>query len=390
MRSKRVLRTMQIGGFALVLLAVLMMWVNSRSGATANASEAQAAPSLPVVETLTLEYSPMRYWSSFSGRLTAVDSAQLRPLVSGTVQQVLFSDGEQVEAGQTLFIIDPRPFEARLSQANALLHSAKSAEQLAGTEFERASALAGNKAISESIRDTRENDLSVAKSLVASAQAQVVEAELDLEYAYVRAPFSGRVGRAEVTVGNIVQAGPTAPVLTSLVSLEKLYAEFDVDEESYFRIVRSRNTNNSEGERPLTAIVPVEIAIEGQGGVVHRANLHAFDNQLNEDSGTIRARAIVQNLDSSLIPGVFVSVRIGTAQEMPTLLVPERAISVSQSKRFAYVVNADDKVEYREVTLGQTIDKQRVVLSGLNRGDRVIVNGLQRISNNMQVVVAAL
>ena len=390
MMSKTVLRAVQIGLFTLVLGGIAVVAMNAISGSsTANASAAEAPPSLPTVETITLENTPMRHWSSFSGRLTAVDSAQLRPLVSGTIEQVLFEDGDEVEQGQTLFVIDPRPFEARLAQARAALQSAESAAQLAETEFNRANALAQNKAVSESIRDNRANDLHIAQSQLASAQAHEIEAALDLEYAYVKAPFSGRVGRAEVTVGNVVQAGPNAPVLTSLGHLERLYAEFDVDEETYFRIVRSRNDNSSEGERALSAIVPVEITIQGQDDRVYQATLYAFDNQLDESSGTIRARAIVPNLDSSLIPGVFANVRIGTAQETSTLLVPERAISVSQSKRFVYVVNADDKVEYREVTLGQSIDGQRVVLSGLSRGERVIVNGIQRVRNDMQVAVAS-
>lgn len=390
MMSNTVLRTAQIGLFTLVLGGMAVIAMNAVSGSsTANASAAEAPPSLPTVETITLENTPMRHWSSFSGRLTAVDSAQLRPLVSGTIEQVLFEDGDEVEQGQTLFVIDPRPFEARLAQARAALQSAESAAQLAETEFNRANALAQNKAVSESIRDNRANDLHIAQSQLASAQAQEIEAALDLEYAYVKAPFSGRVGRAEVTVGNIVQAGPNAPVLTSLVNLERLYAEFDVDEENYFRIVRSRNDNSSEGERALSSIVPVEITIQGQDDRVYRASLYAFDNQLDESSGTIRARAIVQNLDSSLIPGLFANVRIGTAQETPTLLVPERAISVSQSKRFVYVVDADNKVQFREVTLGQSIDGQRVVLSGLSRGERVIVNGIQRVRNDMQVAVAS-
>ncbi len=390
MMSKAVLRTMQIGLFTLVLGGVAVLGMNAISGSSANANAADAPPSLPRVETLTLENTQMRHWSSFSGRLTAVNSAQLRPLVSGTIQKVMFADGDEVKQGQTLFVIDPRPFEARLAQAKAALQSAESAATLAQTEFRRASDLADNKAVSESIRDNRSNDLHIAESQLASAQASVFEAELDLEYAYVKAPFAGRVGRAEVTVGNIVQAGANAPVLTSLVNLESLYAEFDVDEESYFRIMRSVNGNASDGERALSSVVPVEVAIQGMGDIVHQASLHAFDNQLDEGSGTIRARAIVQNIDGSLIPGVFANVRIGTAQETPVLLVPERAISVSQSKRFVYVVNADDRVEYREVTLGQSLDGQRVVLSGLNAGERVIVNGIQRVANDMQVAVASI
>ena len=354
------------------------------------ASAEDATPALTSVETVTAEYSALRQWRDFSGRLQAVDAAQIRPLVSGTVEKVLFQDGAQVEKGQTLFVIDPRPFEAKLQHARASLTSAESDLVLAQVEFDRAEALAGNQAVSKSIRDTRENSLHIANAVRESARAQVAEAELDLEYAYVKAPFAGRVGRAEVTVGNVVQAGPNAPVLTSVVSLEQLYAEFDVDEDTYFRIMLGSSNGQSDGERPVVSGVPVEVTVGSGRHVMHQASLYAFDNQLDENSGTIRARAILENVDRSLIPGVFINVRIGTIDTQPTLLVPERAINVSQSKRFVYIVNADDIVEYREVTLGDSLESQRVILSGLERGDRVIVNGVQRVMSDMQVSVTQI
>lgn len=381
--------------FKLSMMA-LVVWGIATAGflygtAPSNSASAQdAVPTLTAVETVTAEYSALRQWRDFSGRLQAVEAAQIRPLVSGTVHKVLFTDGAQVEQGQTLFVIDPRPFEARLQHARASLSSAESDLTLAQVEFDRADALADNLAVSKSIRDTRENALRIAKAVRESARAQVAQAELEVEYAYVKAPISGRVGRAEVTVGNVVQAGPNAPLLTSVVNLERLYAEFDVDEDTYFRILRSANNGESDGERPVVAGVPVEVAVGRGGNVVHKANLYAFDNQLDEHSGTIRARAIVENVDRSLIPGVFINVRIGTVDTQPTLLVPERAINVSQNKRFVYVVNANDIVEYREVTLGESLDRQRVVLSGIERGERVIVNGVQRVMSDMQVAVTQI
>ncbi|MEZ5527503.1 MAG: efflux RND transporter periplasmic adaptor subunit [Gammaproteobacteria bacterium] len=358
----------------------------TRQAPTANAAEQM--PALPVVDALTLELHPLRDWSSYSGRLQAVNAADIRPLVSGTIQQVLFADGAQVEAGQLLFVIDPRPFAARVQHARAALSSAESNEALARVEFERADSLVGNQAVSRSIRDARENDLRVAKAALESARAQLQEAELDLEYAYVKAPFAGRVGRAEVTIGNVVQAGGNAPVLTSLVSMDRLYAEFDVDEETYFRVMRSLSEGVSE--EPEQHSVPVEVALGAAQGAVHTASLVAFDNKLDESTGTVRARALVDNMDGTLIPGIFVSVRIGTADLVPSLLVPERAIGVNQDKRFVYVVNADNRVEYREVTLGQTLEQKRVVLTGLAPGDRVIVNGVQRVMSDMQVSVSQL
>lgn len=360
----------------------------------ANAADAPAS-TLTVVEAVTLDYTPLRSWSSFSGRLKAVEEAQIRPLVGGTLQQVMFEEGAQVQAGDTLFIIDPRPFEAALQHARASLAAAESQVTLARIEFERAEALVDNNVISRSLRDNRENDLNVALAQLDAARAEVATATLNLDYAHIKAPFAGRIGRAEVTAGNVIEAGANAPLLTSLVSTDRLYAEFDVDEATYFSIARSAaaqadGSATLEGQPAPEAVIPVEVTLGGDDGELHRAQLHAFDNQLDVRSGTIRARAVLENPAGTLLPGAFVSVRIGTAHTAPALLVPERAIGVSQDKRFVYVVNADDRVEYREVQLGQAVDGQRVILAGVTRGERVITNGVQRVMSDMQVSVAAL
>ncbi len=389
-------RTLKLSLMALAFYGVLATGVlyNIRPVGEVSAADAMSAP-IPVVEAITVEYSPLRTWNTFSGRLKAVDEADIRPLVGGTIQQVLFEDGAWVEAGQTLFVIDPRPFEATLQHAKASLASAESDVALARVEFERADGLAGNNVISRSVRDTRENDLNVALARLEAARAEVASAELNFDYAHVKAPFAGRIGRAEVTVGNVVEAGPNAPLLTSLVSTDRLYAEFDVDESTYFSVIKSVTSQNVsadilEGEQVPASIIPVDIALGGDDGEIYHGRLHAFDNQLDVRSGTIRARAILENSDGSLIPGVFVSVRLGTASDEPALLIPERAIGVSQDKRFVYVVNASDRVEYRVIQLGQAVGSQRVVLEGLQPGDRVITNGVQRVMSDMQVMVASL
>jgi multidrug efflux system membrane fusion protein len=345
-----------------------------------DAASAEAA-ALPIVQTMTVEEASLRTWNTFSGRLTAVDQAVIQPLVSGTIQQVLFEDGAYVEAGQELFLIDPRPFAAQLQAAQAGLQSARSAVALAKTEFERAEALASNNSVSRSVRDNRENDLKTALAREQSALAEVTAAELNLDYAHVKAPISGRIGRAEVTVGNVVETGSSAPVLTTIVATDQLYAEFDVDETTYFSVLRSAGAAGQSGDYAI----PVEIVLDADSASVHQGQLYAFDNQLDLASGTIRARAILDNTHGNLIPGVFASVRLGTANEEPTLLIPSRAVGVSQDKRFVYVVNNDDRVEYREVSLGRAIDSRRVVTNGVSQGERVIVNGIQRVGSDMQV-----
>jgi len=359
------------------------------------ASAQEAEMTAQVVETITLEYQPMRRWSQYSGRLMATAHADIRPLVAGTVQQVLFEDGEQVEEGQLLFVIDPRPYQAELQRARAELASAESAAALARIEFERADGLVSRDVVSRSIRDQRQNDLNTTLARLEAARAAVFTAELNLEYAHVRAPFAGRVGRAEVKPGNVVDAGANAPVLTRLVSTERLYAEFEVDEATYLSVMRSQRIARQLAEASPESsangdLVPVEISIvsEGDRREIYSGELYAFDNQLDTRSGTIRARAVINNHDQTLLPGMFAEISLGTAITEPTLLVPEHAISPNQDKRFVYVVGDSGRTEYRELKLGPSINGKRIVLEGLKAGDKVITNGLHRLTNDMPVVVA--
>lgn len=380
---------MLFGVLAYLLLQIL------QSPGTANAADQSEFPPAQAVETVTVEYQLLRTWTSYSGRLTATEQAAVRPLVSGTIQQVLFDDGAHVDAGQLLFVIDPRPFEAAVKRARAELTSAQSAVSLAQVEFDRAEGLADRDVVSRSILDHRRNDLNNARAQLDAVQAELVHAELELDYAHVKAPFAGRVGRAEVTIGNVVDAGANAPVLTRIVSMNELYAEFDVDEGRYFEVLRgqqsARSTEalNPEKFSGLTDI-PVDITVNSSGNqhAVFRGRLHAFDNQLDAASGTIRARAVIDNPDQILLPGMFAEVNLGSVSTEPTLLVPERAISPNQDRRYVYVVTDDNRTDYRELRLGQAIDGQRVVLDGLKAGDRVVVNGLHRLSNDMPVTIA--
>lgn len=363
---------------ALALLAAALPFLSSHAG-RARAQEA-AAP-LPVVETAEVERVGLRQWSTFSGRLAAVEEALVRPLVGGMIQEVLFEEGAYVEAGQPLFVIDPRPFEVALEEARARLASARSNAELAQIEFDRAENLLSSNTISQSLRDSRANDLRTARAGLESALAGVASAELKLEYAHIEAPISGRIGRAEVTVGNVIEAGPAAPVLASVVANEQLYVEFDVDEASYFRVLRSAGKQEAGDE----AVIPVEVTLDAGSGVVYQGRLHAFDNQLDITSGTIRARAVLDNPGRLLIPGIFASVRLGMAREEAALLVPARAVGVSQDKRFVYVVDEENRIEYREVSPGPVIDSRRVIEAGLGAGERVVVDGLQHVASGMLV-----
>jgi len=275
-----------------------------------------------------------------------------------------------VQAGDPLFVIDPRPHQNALSQAQATLATAKSRLQLAKDEFARNERLHDTGLVSDSVFDTARSNLQIAEAGVLQAQSAQDQAQLNLGYAHIGAPISGRVSRAELTVGNVVDAGPNAPVLTSVVADDVLYAEFNVDEQTYVELARHQHGG----------AMPVELSLAQDQHQVYHGEIHSFDNRLDSTSGTIRARAVVTNTDGVLTPGLYVNVRVGSSQTKPVLLVPERAVGTNQSRKFVYIVDAQHLVQYREVTLGSNHQGNRVVLSGLEPGDEVVVNGLSHIA----------
>jgi len=360
--------------FPLVLAALLStasgLYYATGARADNDAATQQAAPTAPNVEVTELTPTEIRTWTRFSGRLTPVASAEIKPLVGGTIQQVLFEDGQLVHEGDPLFVIDPRTHEAQLQRAEAELATARSRERLTRDELERARQLLENKLISRSIYDNAASDHQVAQASVQAAESAVNQARLNVEYAHVRAPISGRVGRAELTVGNVVGAGATAPVLTTIVADDQLYAEFNVDEQTYIRSVR-RIQQQEE--------MPVELTLAGDDSQVYRGRIHAFDNKLDVASGTIRARAIFNNTDGALTPGMYANISLGSANTQAALLVPDRAIGTNQNRKFVYVVDEQNTVQYREVTLGNHFQAHRVILSGVEAGERIAVNSLAHL-----------
>lgn len=333
------------------------------------------AESAPSVEVVTLQPQSVRIWSKFSGRLRAVDFVEVRPRVGGTITQVLFDEGAIVEKGDPLFVIDPRTFEAEFGSARAALNTAESQTTLAKSELERAKGLVQKNVISQSRFDAAKNEYQVAMASINTAKARMKQAALDLEFAHIKAPISGRISRAELTVGNVIEAGLTAPVLTTIVSIDQLYAEFDVDEQTYMKTRRSTTGG----------AMPVELTLASDPNAMYRGVIRSFDNQLNTTSGTIRARAIFDNKDGALVPGMFVTVHLGSSGEQSILLVSDRAVRTDQEKKYVYVVTPDSKVAYREVKLGRTLKGQRVVLSGLISGEQVLMNSLQRVRPEMEV-----
>lgn len=360
--------------FLAAIASVAGWYFYGRSNASAAASSGGTPPPATVtVQTLTRQ--KIRLWNDFSGRLHAVNSAEIRPEVSGRIVDVRFHDGDSVKAGDVLIVIDPTPFEATVARAEARIASAKANLQYAVDNQARNDSLLKAKVIAQREFDQTNTANNAAAADLLAAQADLKTAQVDLDHAYIKAPISGRMSRAELTVGNLVQSGAGAPLLTSIVSEDGIYADFEVDEHTYLTTIRDSALGNSqEGQ------IPVELAVEGDTAAkLYPGFIQNFDNQLDTRTGTIRARAKFANTDGTLVPGMFVSVHLASSREHDVVLIPDRAIGFDQSKKFAFVVSADNKVAYREIELGRELGGKRVVLKGLDAGDRVVVDGVQRV-----------
>lgn len=345
---------------------------------TPPASKSPAPNAMPVEVTI-IQPESIQNWKQYSGRVVAVDKAELRPQVSGRITEIRFDDGSYINKGDILIVIDPRPYEAALKQAEAALATAKTKEDLAEKEYKRAIELVEKKAVSESLLDTRGNNFQVAKAEILGAEAQVETAKINLDYAYVKAPISGKISRAEITIGNLVQSGPNAPLLTSIVADETVYIDFEIDEQTYIKSIR---------KTPADKIRHIPIRLELSGDQKdYKGFIQSFDNRIDQSTGTIRGRALFKNNEKLLLPGMSVSVLMGQADFLTDnlIVVTERAIGTDQDRKFVYVVSEDFKATYREVKIGANIEGRRIILSGLKPNDMVITEGLVRIRPNMPV-----
>jgi membrane fusion protein, multidrug efflux system len=366
------MKRIQIVAATIAALSVLSggaLYLRSSSAETKPAIQQPQALPVPVA---VIEEQEVTTWDEFSGRLEAVERVDVRSRVAGAVQAVHFTEGALVRKGDLLVTIDPAPYAAEAERAQAQVVAAQARLNYAKSEHQRAKRLWEESAIARRELDERVNAEQEAEANLRGAQAALTSARLNLSYTEVRAPVSGRVGRLEITVGNLVAAGPGAPVLTTLVSVNPIYASFDADEHVVLRTLH----DGAKG-------VQVEAETVTNGGRQLKGRLQLIDNQVNTKSGTVRVRAVFDNKDGSLIPGQFVKLRMGSAKARPALLVSERAIGTDQSKRFVIVVGPDDKAIWREVTLGDAVDGQRIITSGLEAGERIVVNGLQRVRPGM-------
>ena len=348
----------------------------------AESSAAGAAPQGVPVSVAAVLQKDIALWDEFSGRLEAVQRVEVRPRVAGALQAVHFKEGALVKQGDLLVTVDPAPYAAEVDRAEAQVAAAQARVSYTRSELDRSTRLLQESAIAQREHDERQNAHREADANLRAAQAALQTARLNLSYTQVRAPVAGRVGRIEVTVGNLVSAGAGAPVLTSLVSVSPIYASFDTDEQIVVKALQDLGSGaKGQSARQLLERIPVQMGTgtSTSGGTPHAGHLQLIDNQVDAKSGTVRVRAVFDNADGALIPGQFARIRMGQARNTQAVLINERAVGTDQSKKFVMVVAEGNKAEYREVTLGAPVDGLRVVTLGLKAGETIVVNGLQRV-----------
>lgn len=347
----------------------------SLSGCAEAPAQARSATSVTVAAAIERQIVD---WDEFAGRIEARESVEIRPRVSGYLQSVHFDEGSEVRRGDLLFVIDPRPYEADLARAEAELQRARAAARLAEDDAERAAKLLETRAISREEYDRRGAEREQTAAAVAAAEAAARAARLNLQYTRVTAPISGRVGRAEVTPGNLVGPGADGgTLLTTLVAIDSVYVYFEGDEQVYLKYTGMA----LRGERPSSrdAANPVRVGLANERGYPHAGRMDFVDNRLDPATGTIRARAILDNPRRLFTPGLYARVQLLGSGRRNAVLIDDRAVGTDQDKRFVFVVDGSNTVSYRPVRLGRLVDGLRVVESGLRPGETIVVNGVQRV-----------
>jgi len=349
-----------------------------------NRQTAQPLPPAPTVTVAPVERRELVEWDEFTGRTEPVESVEVRPRVSGYIQQVRFQSGQLVKKGDVLFTIDPRWHKAQYDRVNAEFEGAKVRLQNAEREASRTAQLLANKAISTEEAEARQSRFHEASAAKLAAQAALDTAQLDLEHTEVRAPIDGRVSRELVTVGNYVSGmAGNATLLTTLVSVDPIYVYADVDENSLLKfntlIAASKMASNGNGQ------IPVELQLADEERFPHRGHIESFDNRLDPQTGSILLRAVFPNSAGRIVPGLFARIRVPASEKYSALLVEERAIGTDQAQKFVLTLTETNTVAYRPVQLGPLVQGKRIVRTGLDAGEHIVVNGLQRVRPGMPV-----
>lgn len=353
-------------------LSGMVMFISLLSGCDKGVAQS-APPPPPEVSAAPVLIKPVSQWDNFNGRVEAVQSVQLRPRVSGYIESVNYREGDEVKKGQVLFTIDDRSYRAALEQARAELARARSQASLARSESGRSEKLIGTQAISREVWEQRRAAASQAQADVLAAEAAVDMAQLNLDFTRVTAPIDGRASRAMITPGNLVTAGDSASVLTTLVSQQQMYVYFDVDETTFLHYQAMAR----QGQQRHA--LPVEIALVGDQGFPHQGKVDFLDNQLTASTGTIRMRALLDNQARQFTPGLFARVRLPGSAQFEAMLIDDKAVLTDQDRKYVYVVDGEGKAQRRDIQPGAMVEGLRIVKAGLQSGDRVIVAGLQKV-----------
>ena len=361
------------GSTALAVAVASAIWLSS-GGTPSHAAEPAAAPPAPEVTVAQVLLRPVSDTNAFTGRIQAVDTIQIKPRVSGYVDSIHFREGATVKKGDLLFTIDPRPYRAEVDRLAANLAQARAESKNADANAARGTKLVEQHAVSREEADRLDTAAASAKAQVASVQAALDNARLNLSFTEVRAPVDGKVSNAQITPGNLVTPSDT---LTSVVTVDPMYVYFDVDEQTFLKLDRLRRQNGRAPE--------VEMGLADEQAYPHVGKIDFVDNQVRAGAGTIRLRAVFPNADGAYTAGLFARVQLRSGNTQPRALIDDKAVGTDLGNKFVYVVGKDKKVEYRRVATGALVDGLRVVDSGLNADGVVVVNGLQRVRPGVEV-----
>ena len=345
----------------------------------------QAAPPPPAVTVANPVQRKVNDFDEYVGRFVAVDSVEVRARVSGYLQKVHFTDGQNVKEGDLLFTIDRRPFQNAVDQARATLTQQRANLAFAEADLVRGQQLVRDRTITEQTFEQRQQAKRTAEAIVLANEALLRQAELDFHFSELRAPISGRIGDRRVSPGNLVlgSLSSSTTLLATIVSNDPIRFEFTFDEGSYLRYERIAKSGTDVASRGVG--VPVSLKLIDEPDFGHRGRMDFIDNAIDRSTGTIRGRAVFRNLDNIFTPGMFARVQVSASPPYDALLVPDVAIGTEQVRKFVYVVGPDNTVSQKFLVLGQAVDHLRVVKDGLLPTDRVIVNGMVRAKPGAKV-----